>query len=39
MAANEQQKGNLPQTASPLPLLALLGFGSLSAGLIRRRKK
>jgi hypothetical protein len=32
-------KGNLPQTASPLPLLGLLGLGSLIAGLINRRKK
>ena len=29
----------LPQTASPLPLLGLLGLGSLVAGLIGRRKK
>ena len=29
----------LPQTASPLPLLGLLGFGSLAAGLIGRKKK
>jgi len=29
----------LPQTASPLPLLALLGLGSLASGLIARRRK
>jgi hypothetical protein len=29
----------LPQTASPLPLLGLLGLGSLVSGLIARRKK
>jgi LPXTG-motif cell wall-anchored protein len=29
----------LPQTASPLPLLGLLGFGSMAAGLISRKKK
>jgi hypothetical protein len=28
----------LPQTATPLPLLALLGFGALAAGLWSRRK-
>jgi hypothetical protein len=28
----------LPQTASPLPLIALLGLGSLAAGLASRRK-
>jgi hypothetical protein len=33
---NSSQK--LPQTASPLPLLGLLGFGSLAGGLIARRK-
>jgi LPXTG-motif cell wall-anchored protein len=30
--------GNLPQTASPLPLLGLLGLGSLAAGVVTRRK-
>jgi len=30
---------NLPQTASPLPLLALLGMGSLGSGLISRFRK
>ena len=30
--------GQLPQTASPLPLLALLGIGSLAAGYASRRK-
>jgi LPXTG-motif cell wall-anchored protein len=29
----------LPQTASPLPLLGLLGFGSMAAGLLGRKKK
>ncbi len=29
---------NLPQTASPLPFLGLLGLGSLAAGLVTRRK-
>lgn len=29
----------LPQTASPLPLLGLLGFGSMATGLIGRKKK
>jgi hypothetical protein len=31
--------GQLPQTASPLPLLALLGLGSIGAGLISRLRK
>jgi LPXTG-motif cell wall-anchored protein len=30
---------NLPQTATPLPLLALLGLGSLGGGLLSRKKK
>ena len=33
------KKGNLPQTASPLPLLGLLGMGSLAAGVATRKKK
>lgn len=33
------EKGTLPQTASPLPLLGLLGVGSLAAGVLSRRKK
>lgn len=33
------KSGNLPQTASPLPLLGLLGMGSLSAGVASRKKK
>jgi LPXTG-motif cell wall-anchored protein len=33
------QNSKLPQTASPLPLLGLLGLGSLGAGLFGRRKK
>jgi hypothetical protein len=32
----ELKPPELPQTASPLPLLALLGFGSLASGLILR---
>jgi LPXTG-motif cell wall-anchored protein len=31
--------GNLPQTASPLPLLSLLGLGSIGVGLLSRKKK
>ena len=31
--------GNLPQTASPLPLLGLLGMVSLAAGVATRKKK
>jgi hypothetical protein len=34
--SNSDQK--LPQTASPLPLLGLLGLGSLVSGLIARKK-
>jgi|ERR1051326_175130 LPXTG-motif cell wall-anchored protein len=38
--ANTDANGKkLPQTASPLPLLGLLGVGSLAAGVISRRKK
>jgi hypothetical protein len=37
MDNNAGQK--LPQTASPLPLLGLMGLGSLAAGLIGRRKQ
>jgi LPXTG-motif cell wall-anchored protein len=33
------ENAKLPQTASPVPLLGLLGLGSLAAGLIGRRKK
>jgi len=33
-----QKSGQLPQTASPLPLLALLGVGSLAAGIIKRKR-
>jgi thiol:disulfide interchange protein len=35
----DQNSQKLPQTASPLPLLGLLGLGSLAGGLIARRKK
>lgn len=37
-AAGDQSAQNLPQTASPLPLLGLLGLGSFAAGLFGRRK-
>jgi hypothetical protein len=36
---NQNSGQKLPQTASPLPLLGLLGLGSLAAGLIARSKK
>lgn len=32
-------KGKLPQTATPLPLLAVLGLGSLAAGVVRKKRK
>jgi len=32
-------KSQLPQTASPLPLLGLLGIGSLAAGIVSRKRK
>jgi len=35
----EVAQSQLPQTASPLPLLGLLGLGSLLAGFVARRKK
>lgn len=38
-AAGQTAQTKLPQTASPLPLLGLLGFGSLVTGLVARRKK
>jgi len=37
--ANAEGGKNLPQTATPLPLLALLGLGSLTGGLAARKKK
>jgi LPXTG-motif cell wall-anchored protein len=38
--ADSQTAGaNLPQTASPLPLLGLLGLGSIGVGVLSRRKK
>jgi LPXTG-motif cell wall-anchored protein len=39
MAQADQGAGQLPQTASPLPLLGLLGLGSLAVGFFARRKK
>ena len=36
--ARTNKKGNLTQTASPLPLLGLLGMGSLAAGVATRKK-
>jgi hypothetical protein len=38
-AAGQSAGQKLPQTASPLPLLGLLGFGSLVTGFMGRRKK
>jgi len=38
-ATSSNAKGALPQTASPLPLLGLLGFGSMLGGLLTRRRK
>jgi trimeric autotransporter adhesin len=37
--ADQNAGQKLPQTASPLPLLGLLGLGSLVTGLVARRKK
>ena len=37
--AAQDQGGQLPQTASPLPLLALLGATSIGGGLLARRKR
>jgi len=37
--ANNTNGKKLPQTATPLPLLALLGMGSLTSGIVARRKK
>ena len=38
--ANGQRKGGrLPQTGSPLPLLALLGAGATATGVITRKRK
>jgi LPXTG-motif cell wall-anchored protein len=36
---NAADKAALPQTASPLPLLGLLGFGSTAVGAFLRRRK
>jgi cobalamin biosynthesis Mg chelatase CobN len=39
-STNQSNGGStLPQTASPLPLIGLLGFGGIAAGLVTRRKK
>jgi hypothetical protein len=35
----ETAEGQLPMTASPLPLLAVLGLGAMAAGLVSRRKR
>lgn len=37
--AGNNASSKLPQTASPLPLLGLLGLGSLVTGIVSRRKK
>jgi LPXTG-motif cell wall-anchored protein len=36
---NNNAGNNLPQTASPLPLIGFLGLASLVSGLISRRRK
>lgn len=38
-SANQTAQNKLPQTASPLPLVGLLGMGSLAAGLLGRFRK
>jgi LPXTG-motif cell wall-anchored protein len=38
-AKNEGGNGKLPQTASPLPLLGLMGFGSMITGYFSRKRK
>jgi LPXTG-motif cell wall-anchored protein len=37
--ASSADQAALPQTASPLPLLGLLGFGSTAVGAFLRRRK
>ncbi|HSE49275.1 MAG TPA: LPXTG cell wall anchor domain-containing protein [Terriglobales bacterium] len=37
--ANQGTGETLPQTASPLPLIGLLGVGSLVAGVVARKRK
>ncbi len=37
--SNNQANNKLPQTASPLPLLGLLGLGSLALGAFTRKRK
>ena len=38
-AAPASEQGTLPQTASPLPLIGLVGLGSLAAGVVARKRK
>jgi LPXTG-motif cell wall-anchored protein len=37
-SSRADRNGQLPQTASPLPLIALAGFASLGLGLFLRRR-
>ena len=37
--SSHARTGKLPATASPLPLLGILGIGSLGAGLVSRKRK
>jgi len=37
--STDQNGETLPQTASPLPLIGLLGLGSLVAGVVARKRK
>jgi hypothetical protein len=36
-SAKGSKSGRLPQTASPLPFLGMLGFGSMAAGMMIRK--
>ena len=36
-SSSKSKSGRLPQTASPLPFLGLIGFGSLAAGALVRK--
>ncbi|MGZ7029362.1 MAG: LPXTG cell wall anchor domain-containing protein, partial [Terriglobales bacterium] len=38
-AKKSRRGGNLPQTASPLPLIGLLGLGSVGLGVATRKRK